>query len=121
MKRLIVAALVIAGVLVAPTAANASSGYSGCSTGAGAYTYTRGGYEIAFSRYQGRGMSCSSVRYVINKWLRPKVARQYSWPRVAAPFYDGWVRWHCWKLSRLTVQCDEFTSNTSLRFVARVY
>ncbi|MEZ0286058.1 MAG: hypothetical protein ACAH79_12600 [Thermoleophilia bacterium] len=121
MKRLILVGLVTLGMFVAPTAANASSGYTGCSTGAGAYTYTRGGYEVAFSRYQGRGMACSSVRYVINKWLRPKVARQYSWPRVAAPFYDGWVRWHCWKLSRPTVQCDEFTSNTSLRFAARVY
>ena len=81
MKRLILTGLVTVGMLVAPTAAKDPSGYTGCSTGAGAYTYTRGGYEVAFSRYQGRGMACSSVRYVINKWLRPKVARQYSWPR----------------------------------------
>ena len=38
MKRLILIGLVTVGMLVAPTAASASSGYTGCSTGAGAYT-----------------------------------------------------------------------------------
>lgn len=100
--------------------ANASSSYSSCDTGANRWTETRGGYGVALDRYQGRRMACSSVRYVINQWLRPKVARQYGWPRVARPFYDGYVRWSCWKLSGYTVQCDEYTSNTSLRFNARV-
>jgi hypothetical protein len=107
---------------VAPAQAHASSGFTGCSTGKSwNYTNTRGGYAVALDQYRGKRMACSSVRYVINKWLRPKLSRQHGYPRVAAPFYDGWVRWHCWKPSGPVVQCDEYTSDTSFRFNARVY
>lgn len=118
--------IALAGVVALGVAApaNASSGYSGCNSGVsgeGQSAYTRSGYIVPMTNYRGRGMACSSVRYVINKWLRPKVSRQYGYPRLARPFYDGWVTWHCWKPGGYVVQCDEYKSGTSFRFNGRVY
>lgn len=116
--------VVLAGALAAlavPSAASADTGYASCSPGQSTSTRTNGGYELVIDRYRGQGMNCSSVRYVVNRWLRPKAARQYGWPTLSRPFYDGWVTWHCWKSSELTVQCDEYKSYTSFRVRGRVY
>jgi hypothetical protein len=112
---------VLAGALIAPASASADAGYTDCSPGQSTSTWTRGDYRLVIDRYRGHRMNCSSVRYVVNRWLRPKAARQYGWPTIARPFYDGWVTWHCWKISHNGVQCDEFTSNTSFRVRGRVY
>ena len=122
MKKLLVicGAVAVAALAANPAHASASTGYSSCSIGKSPYTYTNGGHTVSLTQYRGRGMACSSVRYVANNWLRPKISRQYGWPRLSRPFYDGYVTWHCWKLSGSQVQCDEYDSNTSFRFRGRV-
>src|SRR5215211_5480565 len=83
-----------------------------------AVTYTNGGYEVVLSRYTSMGNPCSAVRYVMNNWVRRKIARQWGRPRISGPFYDGYVTWHCWKLSGTRWQCDEYDSGYSFRFTA---
>ena len=113
-KIIFAAALALAATIVVPASASAATR---CDTGRSPVTYTRGGYEIVLTNYTSvRGMECSSVRFVVNSWLRRKLARQYGWPRLGRPFYDGYVTWHCWKMSGERWQCDEFTSNSSFRF-----
>jgi hypothetical protein len=121
MRRLLVAAGLIAALVGVGLSAQPASAATRCSTGAGATDYTRGGYEVVYRSYTSqRGMACSSVRYVMNRWIRRKVRAQYRWPHLTGPFWDGYVTWHCWKLTGYRIQCDEFTSNTSLRFTAYV-
>ena len=66
------------------------------------------------------GMACSSVRYVINQWLRRKLARQYGWPRLGRPFFDGWVTWHGYKLSGKRWRFEEYESGTVFEFTGYV-
>ena len=40
---------------------------------------------------------------------------------MARPFFDGWVTWHCSKISRHGVRCYENTSGTNYSFRAYVY
>ena len=105
LKKLLVicGAIAVAALAANPAHASASTGYLSCSIGKNPYTYTNGGHTVSLTQYRGRGMACSSVRYVANNWLRPKISRQYGWPRLSRPFYDGYVTWHCWKLSRSQV------------------
>jgi hypothetical protein len=117
MRRLIIMAALTLGLIV-PASASAATN---CSTGRSTTTYTNGGYMVELRGYTSvRGMECSSVRYVVNQWLRRKIARQYGWPRIGGPFYDGYVTWHCWKLASYRWQCDEYTSDTSFRFTGVV-
>ena len=113
MKRLLLSLLAAGSLLVlAPASSQAAS----CSTGRSPVTYTNGGYEVVLSRYTSMGGPCSAVRYVMNNWVRRKIARQWGRPRISGPFYDGYVTWHCWKLSGTRWQCDEYDSGYSFRF-----
>ena len=100
--------------VMGPSSAGASSR---CATGGSPYTYTRGGYTVKLNHYRDvRGMACSSVRYVVNRWLRHKIARQYGWPHIGGPFWDGYVTWHCHKTSVYYWRCHENTSGTVFSF-----
>jgi hypothetical protein len=111
--RLIVT-LVAALAFVAVVPATASATY--CAIGDSGITYNRDDEAARFSSLQAmHGMNCKSARYVLNRWLRPAYARQYS-ARIPTDFYDGYVDWSCHKLSRLRWQCDEYDSHTSFRF-----
>ena len=121
MKRVLAVGALAAALMFAASTAEALAGYTRCSVGRDPATYTKGGYVVVMDRYRGRAMHCSSVRYVVNRWIRRKVARQRRHPHLFGPFFDGYVTWHCWKRSRLQIQCDEYKSNTSLRFRGRVY
>jgi hypothetical protein len=118
-RKFIIAALAAGIVALAPSQASAASS---CSTGMRSFDTTRGGYTVQYKSYTSqRGMACSSVRYVMNRWIRPKVRRQWSWPHVIGPFYDGYVAWTCYKIARHRVECAEFQSNTLFRFTAVVW
>lgn len=113
---LIGAAIALAVPALAPAASEASTGCSGYS-----YFTNRGGYDTELSNYRDdHGMACSSVRYVA-RFLRAKISRQYTWPHIGGPFYDGYVTWHCFKLSNLRWRCEEYTTYTSFSFTGRVY
>lgn len=106
--------LLCVGVAMEPSSASASNR---CATGRSPYTFTRGGYTVKLNRYRNvHGMACSSVRYVVNRWLRHKVARQYGWPHIGGPFWDGYVTWHCHKTSVYYWRCHEYTSGTTFSF-----
>ena len=121
MKKALTIGAAVAAIAFSSSPADAHASSEGYSVGRDPATYTDGGYTVVIDRSRGRKMHCSSVRYVINRWIRRKVARQSGHPHLFGPFFDGYVTWHCWKRSRLQVQCDEYTSNTSLRFRGRVY
>ena len=117
-RKYIVVALAATIAAFAPAQAEASTS---CSSGAPRADYTRGGYEVEYKSYTSQvGMACSSVRYVLKTWIRPTIRRQYRWPHLTGPFYDGYVTWHCYKLSKFRIQCDEYDSYTSLRFTGVV-
>jgi hypothetical protein len=121
MRKLIAGAAAAGTVALAAAVPSTASASTSCDTGRSPVTYTRGGYAVTLNNYTSvRGMACSSVRYVANQWLRRKIARQYGWPRISGPFYDGYVTWHCRKLTSYRWQCDEYTSNTSFRFTGVV-
>jgi hypothetical protein len=113
---LISAAIALAVPALASAASDASSNCSGYS-----YFTNRGGYDTELSDYRDdRGMACSSVRYVAG-FLRAKISRQSTWPHIGGPFYDGYVTWHCFKLSTIRWRCEEYTTYTSFSFSGRVY
>ena len=117
MKKLIVAgvaALALAGV-AAPAQAEASS-YCGVNQ----WDTTRGGYQIHYVGSRTNGMNCASARYALHEF-RAKVRRQYHWPRLGRPFFDGWVTWHCTKISYHGIRCSEYTTGTNFSFRAWVY
>ena len=58
--------------------------------------WTRGGYLVIYRGASAKGMSCSSVRYALGEF-RGKIRRQGGHPRMARPFYDGYVTWYCRK------------------------
>ena len=97
---------------VAPAVADAST-Y--CPMGA--TDYTRGGWVVTYRGATGHGMNCSSVRYAMGEF-RAKIRRQGNYPKIARPFFDGWVTWYCYKTSGHGVSCYENTSDTSFTFRA---
>jgi hypothetical protein len=109
---IMIAALALAAVL--PSTASAAL----CAVGDSGITRNRDGEAARFRNLQAMsGMNCKSARYVLNRWLRPAYARQYS-SRIPTDFFDGYVDWSCHKRSRLRWQCDEYDSYTSFRFTA---
>jgi hypothetical protein len=116
---LVVAMVTLGFAALVPAGASASTG---CATGQSPWTFTRGGYQVKIDRYRDvHGMACTSVRYVINRWLRHKIARQYGWPHIGGPFWDGYVTWHCFKTRRYYWRCEEYTSDTVFSFRGIVY
>ena len=117
--RLIIVAtcVVLAGLLQAPASAAAAD----CRIGNSGVTYNRLGEPARFTSLRAMsGMNCASARYVLNRWLRREYARQYS-SRIPTEFFDGYVTWYCFKLSRFRWHCDEFESYTAFRFTAYRY
>jgi hypothetical protein len=116
MRKIVVcvlAALVVAAAL--PLAAEAR-----CPVGDSGITVNRGGDVAKFKRLTPmQGMNCPSAQYVLNRWLRRAFLRSYS-PRLPRSFYDGYVTWHCGKLSARRWQCNEYDSNTAFRFTAYI-
>ena len=110
----------VAATLIAAAPAQASES---CVTGQSPWTYTNGDYDVKMNRYRSEyGMNCSSVRYVVNSWLRRKVEQQSGWPKLGRPFFDGYVTWHCDKVGNGSRwQCWEYTSDTSFSFKGLVY
>jgi hypothetical protein len=100
-RVLIVTAL--AGALLLAFAGLASAS-SRCSMGAGRYEDARSGNVVVWGNYRSvsGGMSCSSVRYVVNHWLRPWAADTL---RIRTNFYDGYVRWRCYRTSHTRWTC----------------
>jgi hypothetical protein len=120
MTRSTVAAAMVL-LVVAASAPPTASASTRCDTGRSAVTYTRGGYAVVLKNYRSvRGMACSSVRYVINQWLRRKLARQRGWPRLGRPFFDGWVTWYGYKRTARRWRFEEFESNTAFAFTGYV-
>jgi opacity protein-like surface antigen len=116
MKKLILGA-VAALLLLVPGSAQAAT----CSIGNSGVTYNLDGEPARFANLSAqRGMNCASARYVLNKWLRKAYSRQYS-NRIPTDFYDGYVTWDCFKLSRLRWQCREYDSGTRFKFTAYRY
>ncbi len=115
-KKLIAGALVAGAVLAGPGVAQADAHYCGVSK----FDNNRSGYTIGYQGARASGMNCASVRYALGQF-RAKVRRQYGYPRMPSAFFDGWVTWHCYKISRHGVRCYENTSSTSYSFKARVY
>ena len=110
MKKLLCAAGTVAALWGLPAEAHADCG--------GGLAYNRLGEAAVFQNVSPRqGMNCASARYVVNKWLMRAYRRQYS-NRIPVRFYDGYVTWHCYKLSRLRWRCNEFTSYTAFEFTA---
>jgi hypothetical protein len=119
MRRLGVSVLAVVAFATIPSTASASTR---CSIGRSASTYTHGGYRVVLDNYRSEeGMACSSVRYVINGWLRRQLARQYGWPRLGRPFYDGWVTWHGYRLDHHRWWFEEHKSGTVFSFRGRVF
>ena len=102
------------GLLATPTAAQAAY----CPIGGSGVTYNQAGEAAKFSSLRPlSGMNCPSARYVMNRWLRATFARSYS-NRLPTRFWDGYVTWHCGRVSRRKWRCDEYDSDTSFRFTA---
>jgi hypothetical protein len=112
--------------LVVPAVATLTVALAGTSTAsastrcAGHKSFvTNGGYDVKLDRYRSlapyehsegeQQMKCSSVRYV-TRFLRHKIQRQWRWPHISGPFYDGYVTWDCFKRSRYHWECDEYES-----------
>lgn len=121
MRRLLILATAVAAFAVMSPVASANAATK-CNTGRSATTWTNGGYRVVLDRYRSEaGMACSSVRYVINQWLRRQVRRQWGWPRLGRPFYDGWVTWHGYRLDGYRWWFDEGKSGTAFSFRGRVF
>ena len=118
-KRTIATAVAICSGVCA-LGATATGAQASAYCGVNGWDNTRGGYSVHYVGARANGMNCASVRYAMHEF-RAKIRRQYGWPRLARPFFDGWVTWHCYKLSRHGVSCYENTSNTSYSFKAWVY
>ena len=117
-SRILIVAGTLAALVFAPATASAATR---CNTGRSPVTYTRSGYEVVLTNYTSvKGMACSSVRYVVNQWLRRKLARQYGWPRLGRPFFDGWVTWHGYKRSSHRWRFEEYDSGTVFEFTGYV-
>ena len=115
-RRTLAGVLTIGALCAVVLPAQASAAVT-CSPGQGATTYTRGGYQVVIRNYRSvRGMACSSVRYVVNSWLRRKLARQYGWPRLGRAFWDGYVTWHGQKMGGYRWRFTEYTTNTVFEF-----
>ena len=92
MKKALTIGAAAAAIAFSSSPADAHASYKGCSVGRDPATYKAdGGYTVVMDRYRGRKMHCSSVRYVINRWIRRKVARQSGHPHLFGPFFDGYV------------------------------
>ena len=115
---MIATAVVLAvGILGAPTKADAAA----CQIGDSGVTYNRLGDPARFRSLRSMsGMNCRSARYVLNRWLRREYARQYD-NQIPTEFFDGYVTWYRFKLSRFRWHCDEFDSYTAFRFTAYRY
>lgn len=109
--------LVVGAVLVVPSSVQAGGS---CSIGGSGVTYNRSGTAAVFKNLYAAGkMNCPSARYVMNKWLRPAYRRSYG-ARLPTRFYDGYVTWHCGKITSRRWRCDEYTSYTTFRFTAYI-
>ena len=115
MKKLltgVIAAIALSAAFTSTASASTACRISG-------YDVNRSGYGISYAGARASGMNCASVRYA-HKVFRSKLRRQYGYPRLARPFFDGWVTWHCYKASRHGIRCAEGTSGTSYSFRAYV-
>lgn len=111
---IITAALTALVMLSGATAAQASS----CSMGASDTTYNQIGQAATFKNLTAmQGMNCASARYVMNKWLRRSYQRSSS-TKLPTRFWDGYVTWHCSKITTTKWRCDEYDSNTAFSFTA---
>jgi hypothetical protein len=116
-KYLVLFASLFVTVLLVPSTAQASR----CSIGDNGISYNLDDEPARFANLSTqRGMNCSSARYVLNKWLRKAYEEQYS-NQIPTDFWDGYVDWHCYKLSRLRWQCREYDSGTRFKFTAYRY
>lgn len=126
--RGVVAAITAITMLTAPGAAGAAAPDHGgptaraasglCSIGGSGVTYNRRGQAAVFKNLRALGkMNCASARYVMNGFLRASYRRGSS-NRIPTRFFDGYVTWHCSRYTPHRWQCNEYTSNTSFRFVA---
>ena len=114
-RRSAVLAIAIGALVVVPASASAR-----CPVGGSGVTVNRSGDAAKFKRLLPmQGMNCPSAQYVMNKWLRRAFRRTYS-RRLPRTFYDGYVTWHCGKLSSYRFQCNEYDSGTAFRFTAYV-
>ena len=119
------AALVLVGLVcwaatdaLAQDRVTATAAAARCSIGDDGISYNRAGVEARFRSLQARrGMTCSSARYVLNRWLRRAYERRWS-ESLPTRVYDGYVTWYCGRTSRLRWQCDEYESGTQFRFTA---
>ena len=111
LNRSVVAVIVIAALAMIATPSQASA--ASCSLGGSSVTYSYGQAAVFKNLTTYRNMNCASARYVLNKWLRPSYQRT---GRLPYSFYDGYVTWHCSKLTRTRWQCNEYDSNTAFRF-----
>jgi hypothetical protein len=104
-------------VLVMLSGANAAQA-SSCSMGASDTTYNQIGQAATFRNLTAmQGMNSASARYVMNKWLRRSYQRSSS-NKLPTRFWDGYVTWHCLKLTGTKWRCDEYDSNTAFSFTA---
>ena len=79
------------------------------------YDVNRSGYSLTYIGASASGMNCASVRYA-QRAVRRQHRRQYGYPRLAGPFFDGYVTWHCRKTGGYNVRCSEYTTGTSFGF-----
>lgn len=102
----------------AAVAAAPASAHAGCRIGDSGWSYNRAGEGARFMSLRAMyGMNCPSARYVLNRWLRRAYERQWS-NRIPNRFFDGYVTWQCYRLSRFRWHCDEYDSGTAFRFTA---
>jgi hypothetical protein len=115
-----VAALIVGTVLIAFAAAAPAQAQASTSCSAWQYPINRGGYGVELDRFRTSTMNCASVRYVA-RFLARKLDRQYGWPHITGPFYDGYVTWRCDKLRGHRWSCLERSSFTSFSFRGQVW
>ena len=116
MKRLLTTVLAAGALMLA--AVPAADASVPCS--AFRYEINNSGYAVELDHFRADGMNCASVRYV-SRFLGRKLSRQYGWPRLGGPYWDGWVSWRCHSRGGRRWLCHEGTSGTSFSFRGTVY